>query len=1718
MQEEVISSLRHMFPISADTLTFVADYIHNVVTYQLKTAMYEVINMQFVFGSDQSLNMFIQEFERMILPGYKLTREGDYYFLIINKTYQMNYPHQYNQFSGDDQNGEVVVKEERSSSLPCIYPPIDPVKQGGSSQSSHSHTDEGHNQRPRSCSDGKFLNRPLSAGPGDSYQKDQKGSRSSLGDSRVKQRSDLGKLLDDSSVDPSLKKSSSFAGLQRPQVRSPVANGARSRHCSAPSGHGAAGGTGGGLSRQSTVPQSPSVISSRNSTADDGFDGDISDNEQDESGSVSDISTVYPELPDFWLLMQIHKDKTEVFFHSRDPIDSDSEIFKQHYALYSKAIDNIHTVCRRVNQALLLKELYKTKTCPSLLVPEADEDFAWSTIRSSSDRNYMDGSEEDEGEEGQQGYLAATMDLVPGFFACPVVWQRRFYLHPRLRSYVQRGAAPYGVLVLRNALNTFLVQNRSNMFVIEELDSGNVFYLRLKEIHATLEQIDADEASLSDSYPFNRQQSQLSKADSDTASLSSSIGRQSGRAEELVELTVHGIADVGVGITGGLMQMLQNKLDDALLDAICVMLSRNPLCKLKPDDVSFIQRPRAEPKKTLLLTIPGHCSSYLVALMYYLRQNLLQFLHTPNYVDSNPASQFQEYQNGNMTAIPSDKVYLYVRPQEGGGKGIACVSVNLVDGMGQEVKLLGCPNPIKNTIPGLVSPEDFDAFVHTAPHERSASDSRPGPTALIQFHIWGCGQIDFKLLSDRLQASVRHALCEIVMEYFMLTVPVCSVPRNLSDMYGAPMTSLPASPTKLPPEGHERRSAALVRKHSADPSRSMSSLFSSFVDMRQASNGGTNTEPTLAAGKFLDFNTVPEQPADQHSLPRTPMSAHSTGSNSRLTRAGKQGEATSSGSPDIRSLQSNISKYESGDKGTLHPVLGSLMEPWMSHCHSLGVPSVFKTKLHFQSKFSIDFVVKELQQSISSICTEVSLKTFKLLPSITFGQPNQGVPFTPCKSSERDIQMSRLLAGLTAGGGKVGFIGIARNMDQWHCTVQDHSDAVPSIPSTSLRAYRSSQKYMPQVPDTESKVPDSKKLKSYEKNFIPRQKFLLILCTDKQMTLLMYNFSSDLVLSIEKTATRLVQWHNARSHVLDSIIAQKMGLYHHFTFSDLQYTPTQNPFTQSSSEVDYLIRYHAPPRDYQRRSSSLSTKERDRNYQYSLQRMIPFDQTYKNPPQAKPLERMMCSSCHDPVSRHGLHTQDLRLYSKQDKQHQQQHQQHQQLQHQQPSLPPQQQQQQQSLSLTRKDVGEEKMPLSGIMDPAFQQGMHLSEVKKLITQEEERANLYRLYLGWFQTNWKATANHPILEEHLAQLKRAGRLFHFCATPLIFSASWRQAVVQKTMGRSSKADVGGDRLPQDLMSSSASLYSGHTVLHGNLAGGGGGTCASNVTTPATPDRNQRMRSRHSSGASNVSSKTQESAGIGGRKGSGQTDLGPGPAPAGSSKGTRSAGRAGETDGYDQEEMEEAWHLELRRSFMQEYQQYLVSELGFILLNVQPSEPKRSQSAWTTQMPQDALGSKVGTVNLHKTLTGGIIVMELSFRQEFFCVKMFAVDCSQLRVIVNQQMHLIFVDECDKYKDLIHVHSFAHDFHLRYVQQYLTQPDASTFFPSGFDLDNFLTDFRQIYPYPPSFARNCLQQDCVTLPDLPFPGHMLYDYMLKQMGFQGMNVVRMVCHRQRTLRDT
>lgn len=123
------------------------------------------------------------------------------------------------------------------------------------------------------------------------------------------------------------------------------------------------------------------------------------------------------------------------------------------------------------------------------------------------------------------------------------------------------------------------------------------------------------------------------------------------------------------------MRVLRRRLDEATLDVITVMLVRN--CKLTPADVEvsslpdsnilhgsrrcrtvsartsssssdspshslqFIQPPGSLPSEVLHLALPASCRPWLPALAWYLRQNLLIFLHSPKYTDSNSRNHFQ---------------------------------------------------------------------------------------------------------------------------------------------------------------------------------------------------------------------------------------------------------------------------------------------------------------------------------------------------------------------------------------------------------------------------------------------------------------------------------------------------------------------------------------------------------------------------------------------------------------------------------------------------------------------------------------------------------------------------------------------------------------------------------------------------------------------------------------------------------------------------------------------------------------------------------------------------------------------------------------------------------------------------------------------------------------------------------------------------------------------
>lgn len=73
--------------------------------------------------------------------------------------------------------------------------------------------------------------------------------------------------------------------------------------------------------------------------------------------------------------------------------------------------------------------------------------------------------------------------------------------------------------------------------------------------------------------------------------------------DDTLTLKVHGITEVGDDVRCELVQVLQNRLDDAVLECLSVMLARNAMCPLTPEDVHFLQKPFRLPEIVIRVRI-----------------------------------------------------------------------------------------------------------------------------------------------------------------------------------------------------------------------------------------------------------------------------------------------------------------------------------------------------------------------------------------------------------------------------------------------------------------------------------------------------------------------------------------------------------------------------------------------------------------------------------------------------------------------------------------------------------------------------------------------------------------------------------------------------------------------------------------------------------------------------------------------------------------------------------------------------------------------------------------------------------------------------------------------------------------------------------------------------------------------------------------------------------
>ena len=110
--------------------------------------------------------------------------------------------------------------------------------------------------------------------------------------------------------------------------------------------------------------------------------------------------------------------------------------------------------------------------------------------------------------------------------------------------------------------------------------------------------------------------------------------------------------------------------------------------------------------------------------------------------------------------------------------------------------------------------------------------------------------------------------------------------------------------------------------------------------------------------------------------------------------------------------------------------------------------------------------------------------------------------------------------------------------------------------------------------------------------------------------------------SIETNLANLGQWFTARTSLMTSIVAQKLGLFHNLHFFRPE-SKTNNPYIGSDSNVNSLVRHHAPPN--QTNSSSKTQPSQS----------LVFKDVYRNNIPSVPLNKMPFASEKDALGKHG---------------------------------------------------------------------------------------------------------------------------------------------------------------------------------------------------------------------------------------------------------------------------------------------------------------------------------------------------------------------------------------------------------------------------------------------------------------------------------------------------
>ncbi|XP_042227057.1 KICSTOR complex protein SZT2-like isoform X3 [Homarus americanus] len=1510
-------------------------------------------------------------------------------------------------------------------------------------------------------------------------------------------------------------------------------------------------GTGGDIlksrhnSGTGSVPGGPysdvSSLLESGQTTEDGCEGDISDSDNDCCDWLQDFESVRPFLPEFWLILRVSSDRVDTFFHCR----TETEMARW-CEVQTEVVRSVRSLVKLVNQTLLLQDLHNTRMCNLLLEPETSDDI-WR-------HEDTKGRGVDDSDAECRGYLEAAFKFKPGAFACRVVWETKFELHPKVKCTAGKVGSK-GILALRTILNPFSVNNRKNMFVYEDSsgNGSNVFYLRLKEHQST--SVSPQVEGRRDETGLSRSSSVVSlgkrgSRDDDPLSLKavgasqhyelrprvSSFGEKDVIMEGVpstpaqrkhnhcIILTVHGIAEPGPAIKEELVRMLQNRLDEAVVEAICVMLWSNPQHKLTPEIVHFIQPPYQPPKTILRFTVSAHAHRHLQAVGYYLRQNMLScgFIH-PKFADNCLEHHFQDFSATDQDLSSEPNIFLYVRPRKSAAKGIACIAFSLVDGSGCIVQHISCPRPSQDAYMEVFSRQDFEVLTYTQEYQPSPTKS-PGPMAMLQFKVWESGRVDLDEVRRYLMDSTRHALWDVNTEYRLLTAPV--MPPQPVQQHTTP-ASEPSTPKKET-RGPTMRSVSLLEtgtQPAEDRMRSVSisgvpphvclpriaNKFGSKRMVRPSEGRGEGQRErapsplTLVQARLrLMSNSVPDLKLRGRRASLQSPWDNTTGSDGVPTNVGhsplKVRHSVDLGMErskllgedgHLSSHESQPWEYQENTCHTLHPIFHGLMLEWLEYASELdergehavrrelgekgGEHAVKKHTVHITTRHAVPIFISELQKWVSHHSSDTSTKIFE--ETVSEGE----------SSVYKLVESSKVPQVLRCDpkGGYVdsNFIIIGRNNQQWWATLfeENFNDYYINMITSS----KNSQRYHPLVVSPRGRCVSGGEA-TYPR--LESNTTMSALNTPNTVPTTGPTSSAPTISGMTSSAVSISSPVTVPS--TPTSMSNAVGPLWTYDTSDVLFIPRQKLLLATLCGLELVIyTYNWTKEQCDNLHSTmthLSHWSTARNRLLStivLQKMGLFHnqpfvrkssdkkEEAKNPYISSPAYVDGLIKLQAPV--HTITDRGTRRVQGMVPA---------------PSLTEIYRDNRPPRSLKNSQYG-------NLKDLELRHGSQMTEIKRLIVQKAQRKVLLKTVV---QTHGHSSP--AFNDKILALYKQNARIAHFCYTPLLFLPRWRWQV--SAARDHSLADT---QPPID-----------KTTLFG-------------LKTP-------EPRSRHDSGSSII-----------GLSCSGPTDLRRSlsfkpsvPSP--------SQRRRHVTGG------DEKWHDALCSSYLKEYIQYLQS-LGFLSLNVTQAPQQRGRSI---SREPDNRGFRVKEVRfseqvtkeptyLLKNVLGGTILLEIIFSEPYFSAKLYILESCRLegkklfsqieevsKVVVGGPPSSMppsphspapsifpegcppdqiddkfainsFLDKVDDIKVLLHMHSFTYDFHLRALCAYVA--GRQLLFTPGYHLSSCLSDFIKYYNKGPNFARNLIHTGKLTIEDTGTPGEQLYNYLLAREKQYRMRVLRM-----------